>query len=173
MHDAHRSDSVGFDSGIDGVSEGLVIRLPEGANARLNLHIGPGMTTPIFPKSVKCKPRGGQVGAASPISHDLAAKLEEANDQVTDWLASGEANVDTFLRRPVEALGLAGIELTRSEQKELRRAHQEAAEELVAPPGVKITSLSATAYRMGQSYDVQHDGDEAIVNDEDACESRR
>ena len=88
----------------------------------------------------------GQVKpGVSSLSPALIDKLKASDKQVTSWLAKSSENARLFFADPVAALAKAGVELDRSENKAIVRAHANASQEAVVMPGVRLTEVAITA----------------------------
>lgn len=133
--------------------EAVVATVPQGYETKINIRLVPGRDLQLAPEAVGCRPRKGAPrpgGRTLTLPEGLAGKLKEANSKVVAWLAQEPANAGLFLARPVEALVKAGVELTRTEQKTLDRAHRAVHEATLVAPGVKVTELNATAIPKGR-----------------------
>ena len=143
----------GIKAGTNDRSDLVVARVPQGYDTKINIRIVPGRDFKLTPDAPGCQPRQGAPRRdVDPVAlpEGLAGKLKDANMKVINWLAQNAANAKLFLAQPVEALMKAGIDLSRSEQKTLDRAHRVVAEVSVVGPGVKILDLSASAHPTGR-----------------------
>jgi hypothetical protein len=134
-------------------AEMVVARVPQGFETRINIRFVPGREIRFPLEIFGCQPRQGAPRRDAdpvPLPPGLPEKLKEVNRKVVEWLARDRANSQLFLERPVEALMKAGVELTRAEQKALARSHRGVTDSMVVPPGVKVVSLTASAYPKGR-----------------------
>jgi len=146
-----RESTIGVEAGKR--EEMIVAKIPQGYETNINVRFVPGRSIDFAPISKKCRPRKGAPSRnADPLNlpPDLIEKLKKADKVVIAWLAKDEANAKLFLNRPAEALIKAGVDLTRAEQKTIDRTHHEVHQATVVGPGVKVASLTATAYTRGR-----------------------
>ncbi|MCQ1536862.1 hypothetical protein FTO70_14520 [Methanosarcina sp. KYL-1] len=133
--------------------EMVLVRVPQGYDAKINIRIVPGHDIHLTPRIPSCQPRqGASRRDIQPVAlpESLAVKLAEADKMVINWLAQDEANAKLYMEQPVESLIKAGVKLTRSDQKLLKRAHSMVEESSVVPPGVKVTDFYASADPKGR-----------------------
>ena len=134
-------------------SDAVVVQVPQGYDARINIRVVPGRDFQINPARLGCRPRqGASRRDAEPLDlpESLVAKFKAANKKIMGWLAQDAANARLFLAQPVEAMLKAGVDLTRAEQKTLNRAHRMVREAAVIAPGVNIENLGVTAHPTGR-----------------------
>jgi hypothetical protein len=130
-----------------------VAKVPQGYNSRIKIRLVPGRDIQFNPKVPSCKPRQGSFSKDAEqitIPEDLAAKLKDADKKVVAWLAQDVSNAQLFLKRPIEALVKAGIELSRTELKTLERAHRAVKEARVIAPGVNVVDISTSVDPKGR-----------------------
>lgn len=135
----------------------VVVSVAQGYEHAINIRIVPADIAQFKPYVFGCQPRHGATRRdAEPVPllpPSLIDKLGAANRAVVAWLAQAPANATLFLAQPVEALGRAGVQLTRTEQKLLGRLHQAATDTRSVAPGVTITKLAVTANAKGRVPD--------------------
>jgi hypothetical protein len=164
-------------AGEDDRNNKAVAKIPQGYNMNINIRLVPGRDFKLEPDIPKCKPRGR---ATVPdvklevLPADLVAKLKDADKKVVAWLAADDANGQLFIAHPVEALTKAGVDLTRSEQKNLERAHTAVNEARVIAPGVNVKQLSVTTYPKGHIGKLKDQPEKRNdKNDDFGCEPKR
>jgi hypothetical protein len=134
-------------------SQIAVARVPQGYNARVKIRLVPGRDIQFNPKVPSCRPRQGSSSKDAEhitIPDNLAAKLKDADKKVVAWLAQDESNAQLFLKRPIDALIKAGVELSRSELKTLERTHRAVKEARVIAPGVNVVDISTSVDPKGR-----------------------
>lgn len=134
-----------------------VARVPQGYDATINVRFV-SVTDIETTQRLNCQPRKGanrRDAEAVALPETLVSKFKVANSMVIEWLAKDPINAELFLRKPVEALQKAGVELTRAEQKFLARTHREASQAAVVAPGVNVKTLAATGHTTGRVGDTK------------------
>jgi hypothetical protein len=137
---------------FEGPSPVVIARVPQGMESRITARLLPAREVILEPV-IGCRPRRGaprRDAQPIPLPEGLADKLKGANGQVIGWLTRDAANARAFMEDPVTALAAAGVELNRSEQKALGRAHQAVREVAVIPPGVVSAQPNIKASRSGK-----------------------
>jgi len=138
-----------------GTAAPIVTQVAPGFTGGISIRIVPG--TELFPKAPEatCTPRGDRPPAPRPfvISSAVEDVLTTANSAVIAWLAESRDNAEQFVADPVGALARAGVELTRAQANELRRAHGAVRYDAVLPPGARVTKLTVAATTRGKVGD--------------------
>ncbi|MBN1447326.1 MAG: hypothetical protein JXA28_05295 [Bacteroidetes bacterium] len=140
--------------------EMIVGNVPQGYETNIRVRLVPGRDLDITAVPRGCRSRTGAPRRdAEPLDlpADLTDKLKKADKAVVAWLAQDEANARLFMARPVEALLKAGVELTRTEQKAIERTHQHVRDTAVVAPGVKVDTLTVTAFPKGRIGKIKPD----------------
>lgn len=135
----------------------VVATIQQGYETRLNVRLVRGREADIAVLARGCRPRQGAPRRdADPVALPpmLVDKLRAADAQVVAWLAKDSANAQRFFAEPVAALLDAGVELDRTEQKHLARAHGAVREASVVAPGVRVARLDVAAHRTARVGDV-------------------
>lgn len=144
--------ATSVDDGVSAPATLVAVRIPTGYDTRINVRITPNAGIKLIPMS-GCQPRQGAARRDAeplPLPLDLPEKLAGADRRVIEWLARDSTNSRLFMSQPVEALKRAGVELTRAEEKALMRLSSAALDAALVAPGVRVTSLNASAHPRGR-----------------------
>ncbi len=101
-------------------------KVPQGYETNINIRFVPAREIRLEADVLGCQPRQGAQKRDTqpvPLPVSLVDKLREANKKMIEWLTSDAGNAQLFVKRPVQAMLRAGIELTRVEQKAMERTY--------------------------------------------------
>lgn len=127
----------------------VIAKVPQGYETNINIRLVPGRDIEIGPVATGCRSRAGAPRReAEPLSlpPDLVGKLKDADKAVVAWLAKDESNAQLFVSSPAKALVMAGVDLSRADQKAIDRTYREVAQASVVAPGVKVVNFTAKMY---------------------------
>ena len=116
----------------------------DSAIANIKLVLVPG-TSIGLPGRRGCQPRMGAPRDEKdpiPLPDPIRLKLLQADKLMTAWLKAPE-NAAAFIKDPMGALKLAGVQMERSELKAIARARAELSQDAVLREGVKLGTVEA------------------------------
>jgi len=147
-----------------------VARVPQGFDGTVSIRILPANDVSALRPS-GCQPRRGATRenkSAVGLPPDLVELLTRSNKSVVAWLTSDAANAQLFLAQPIDALKRAGVELSRSDERALARAHRAVRDVATIPPGTTV-AITATAHASGRVGNLKSTPPAHTVTNDSSC----
>lgn len=146
--------------------------VPQGSNQNLNIRVL-AASSDVSKLNLfnKCNPRkqlDGKDRLITVLPEGLKKIFNEANKKMTDWLSKSEDNVKSYLHDPVGALKAAGVELARTDQKELSRNFEEFKSVTLLSPGLNLNQFT-TKYKTGTITKTNHSHEDNTGNGDCGC----